>query len=213
MTARHSPATRDVLRLAHVELQTDVLGPDTRAAIYVQGCHLRCRGCTAEDWLDFDGGEDVAVDALLGRLLDAGVRAITISGGEPTMQPRPLVALIDALAAALPDLSVMVYTGYRLEHLLATGTAEQHELLARVDILVDSPYVERWHGNLKWRGSSNQRVLRLTDRHAIDELLPDASAGLEFVVGPDLRVHQIGVPYRPATGAPASPSTSMGDAR
>src|SRR5947199_10640527 len=122
MASPHTPSARlEVLRLAHVELQTDVLGPGQRAAIYVQGCALRCRGCTASAWLDFGGGEDVSVDELVRQLLAADVRAITISGGEPTLQPRALCALVDGLAAVVPDLSVMVYTGYRLEHLLDAG--------------------------------------------------------------------------------------------
>lgn len=199
MSARHVPsAATTVLRLAHVELHTTVLGPGSRTAIYVQGCHLRCRGCTASAWLDFEGGSDVAVESLFERLLDAGTRAITISGGEPMMQPLALVALVDRLTTAVPELSVMVYTGYRIERLRAAGTDGQRALLARTDILVDSPYVERWHGDLRWRGSRNQRLLLLTKRHSAADLVPDVSAGLEIVVGRDLRVHQIGVPYRPS---------------
>jgi anaerobic ribonucleoside-triphosphate reductase activating protein len=194
VAARHG----DTVRIAHVENGTDVLGPGRRAVVYAQGCHLRCRGCIAADWLDLEGGEDVPVALLARTLLDAGARALTLSGGEPTLQPAGLVALIDLLAAEIDDLSVMMYTGYRYEYLLRTATVEQRALLARVDLLVDSPYVERWHGDLRWRGSANQRLLRLTDRHTDDELLPDESVGGELVVDADLRSHLIGVPHRPA---------------
>lgn len=80
--ARHVPAaSADVLRIAHVELECDVLGPRTRAVVYVQGCHLRCRGCIAEAWLDPCGGRDVAVGELSDRLVRAGVTANTIRPG------------------------------------------------------------------------------------------------------------------------------------
>jgi len=198
MSGRHEPIVHpNLLRVAHLATSRGGLGPGHRHVVYVQGCALHCQGCVAAEWLDFDGGYDVPVRALADQLLGAGARALTVSGGEPMLQPAALVTLIDLMRENVPDLSVMVYSGYRYERLLARGTAEQLALIARCDLLVDSPYVERWHGDLRWRGSANQRLLRLTDRHTAEELLPDVSAGTELVVGADLRVHQIGVPYRP----------------
>ncbi len=76
------------------------------------------------------------------------------------------------------DWSVMCYTGFTIEHLRAHGDSAQHELLGMIDILVDGPYLERRHADLLWRGSDNQRLHFLTDRHAMPA--HDLSAGLEF---------------------------------
>ena len=77
----------------------------------------------------------------------------------------------------------MSYTGFTIEHLRRHGDAGQHALLARLDILVDGPYLRGRHAQLAWRGSANQRLHFLTGRH--QPPVPDTSAGLEFEVSDD----------------------------
>ncbi len=62
----------------------------------------------------------------------------------------------------------MAYTGYRVEWLLQRGTDQQRALLAALDLMVDGPYVERFHAPVLWRGSANQRLLILSDRYRDD---------------------------------------------
>jgi len=61
----------------------------------------------------------------------------------------------------------MVFTGYPYEHLQESEDPSIHRLLANTDLLVAGPYVERLKIDVdRWRASSNQRVLALTDRYA-----------------------------------------------
>jgi anaerobic ribonucleoside-triphosphate reductase activating protein len=85
-------------------------------------------------------------------------------------------------------LGVVCYTGYRWEPLQQQGTTAQQALLNHIDLLIDGTYMESHHGDLLWRGSSNQRLLRLTARYQqilIQQLaMGDRSTGIE--VGVDL---------------------------
>ena len=75
------------------ELVTAVDGPGTRLTTFLAGCPLRCLYCHNPDTMEMRRGEPVLADEVLGRL--ARYRPIfrstggglTISGGEPLMQP------------------------------------------------------------------------------------------------------------------------------
>ncbi len=174
-----------------------VLGPGVRAVLWVQGCPLRCRGCVAAETLPFEGGTPRTVDDLVQWVsaLD-DIEGITLSGGEPFAQAAVLVELLDGARARRPGLSAMAYSGFRHEA-LARGSAAQRALLGRLDLLVDGPYVANRHGDLRWRGSANQRIIALTGRHPEIASMPDASAGIEFSVERDGSLSWAGVPPVP----------------
>ncbi|WP_063754980.1 4Fe-4S single cluster domain-containing protein [Streptomyces sp. NRRL B-3229] len=173
------------------------LGPGLRAVIWVQGCPLRCPGCVAPETLPFAGGEVRAVTEVAGRLARlTDVEGVTLSGGEPFSQAQSLADLLDAVRALRPDFSAMAYSGFRHEALLR-GTPGARALLDRLDLLVDGPYVAARHGDLLWRGSSNQRVVALTERYHHVRSLTDAGAGIEVSVGHDGQFSWAGVPAVP----------------
>lgn len=182
------------LRLARRSNACRTLGPGLRAVLWVQGCPLRCHECVAEETLPFDGGFEVDTDQLAADLLALnGLEGLTLSGGEPSSQAEALVDLIDRIRT-VRDLSVMCYSGFTLEHLRKNGSPAQNALLDRVDILVDGPYLPERHTDLIWRGSDNQRVLLLTDRHRdLEERLEERGHRIEFEVEHGT-VHWMGIP-------------------
>ena len=148
------------IRLAGAVNDSIVDGPGIRLAIFVQGCSHHCKGCQNPETWDPAGGyvktvDEVAKACKANPLLDG----ITLSGGEPMEQPAPLIELVDIAHEA--GLNVWCYTGYTFEQLLDDKpSAEAHELLHHVDVLVDGPYVEAQRSlELKWRGSANQRII------------------------------------------------------
>jgi len=187
------------LRVARVLDRTRVLGPGTRTVVWVQGCPLRCSGCLAPEALPLHGGTLLPVDTLADRIarLVPAIDGVTFSGGEPFAQAPGLVALSDELHARCADISLMSFTGFTRRWIGARGSEAQRELLARLDVLVDGPYVVKRHAALRWRGSSNQRLHLLSDRHDLDELGPDVSAGLELEIRPDSSIGFVGVPPAP----------------
>lgn len=184
--------TETSLVVSRIAEKTTVLGPGSRAVVWVRGCPLRCTGCIAPEDLPFSGGTRWHVAALAERLnrLPAEITGVTFSGGEPMAQAGALSRLVDGLRAER-EWSTMSFTGFTLDRLRRHGDPGQRALLERLDILVDGPYLQDRHADLRWRGSDNQRVHHLTDRHA--EEGADRSAGMEMAVDGD-RVSWIGVP-------------------
>ena len=152
------------LNIASFAGRTQALGPGVRAAIWVQGCPLNCRGCLAPDWIPFVPGTLMTPEQILARLdLDA-ISGITFSGGEPMEQAAGLAALA-RLARQKKNLDLICFTGYRYERLLKDPpNAGVSELLAEVDVLIDGPFIQSLHDSAGLRGSSNQRVIHLTPR-------------------------------------------------
>jgi anaerobic ribonucleoside-triphosphate reductase activating protein len=195
LPARHRPDPGRELRVARVEEFTEVLGPGARSVAWLQGCELRCRGCVVPESHP-RGGDTVAPEILAQALLaHPEVHGTTFSGGEPFLQSRGLVEVARLLRTSRPDWTLMSYTGYRLETLVRRGAPSQRALLAELDILVDGPFLEGRAAMLRWRGSSNQRLLALSERGAAALAgLDDSWAGLEITVGSDGGLAWTGVP-------------------
>lgn len=183
------------LRIFERRSPVKVLGPSSRAVIWVQGCDFGCKGCIVPESWERDAGEDVDISELVDWILNqASIEGITLSGGEPMLQAEALSNLIDRIRTE-KNLGVMCYTGFRLEHLQKQGTASQKALLTKIDLLIDGVYVENLQDDLLWRGSSNQRILLLSSRYReFLEVQSDRSAGLEFFVTETGEVGFSGVP-------------------
>lgn len=75
------------------ELVTAVDGPGTRLTTFLSGCPLRCLYCHNPDTMEMRRGEPITADELLGRIaryrpiFEVTGGGLTISGGEPLMQP------------------------------------------------------------------------------------------------------------------------------
>ena len=165
----------DVVRVLRFLPATEAEGPGRRAALWVQGCSIRCPGCFNPHSWAFDGGEPVGwpelVEAVRTAAADLAIEGLTLLGGEPFDQAAPLAALAEAVQAE--GLSVMTFTGYVLEDLRAAGRDDWDRLLTATDLLVDGPYLaHRPERRRPWVGSDNQRFWFLTDRyaHLSDEL-------------------------------------------
>jgi anaerobic ribonucleoside-triphosphate reductase activating protein len=186
------------LRIFERRSPVKVLGPYARAVIWVQGCDFGCKGCIVPESWDRDAGEEVDISELVAWILNqANIEGITLSGGEPMLQAEALSVLIDRLREA-KDFGVVCYTGYRLEHLKSQGDIAQKNLLTKIDLLIDGIYAENLQGDLLWRGSSNQRLLLLSDRYQkLLEAQSEQSAGLEFFLSETGEVGFSGVPTQP----------------
>lgn len=146
------------MRIANFVQDSIVDGPGLRFTLFTQGCPHRCPGCHNPQTHDFDGGREMSVDALAERILANPLTdGVTLSGGEPFSQAEACAQL--ARRVREKGLNVWAYSGWTFEQLLA-GTPAQQALLALCDVLVDGPFLlEQRSLNLKWRGSTNQRVI------------------------------------------------------
>ena len=142
------------------------LGPFSRFALWTQGCQRHCPGCISPTSRSFDGGYEVSIDEIACKALcEPAHEGITISGGEPFLQATALCDLID-LIRQKKNFGVIVYTGFTFEELRGSCAPENSgELLRRIDLLIDGPYISELNDNASLRGSSNQRLIWLTDRY------------------------------------------------
>ena len=108
-------------------------GPGVRVSIFMQGCTFNCKNCFNPETHDFLGGKEFTEDTIahiLELCNNDNIEGLSILGGEP-MHPNNI-----------------------------EGTTKLAQVFKYIDILVDGQYVdELFNPLLKWRGSSNQRVI------------------------------------------------------
>ena len=102
-----------MLRILHIVEGTSVDGPGLRTSIYMAGCNHRCPGCHNPDSWDFGGGEVRTLDELM-RVIAYNEAPVTLSGGDPLLQPQGTRALIHRIKQEL-GYNVWCFTGYTWE--------------------------------------------------------------------------------------------------
>lgn len=179
-----------LLRMHAANEHVVTLGPAPALAIWVQGCDRGCAGCASEQTWASAAGALADTDDIVAWMSGSPLRHLTISGGEPMEQAPALTILIDR-ARRGRDWVVTCYTGYRIETLRRDIRPGTSELVKRLDLLVDGPYVEDLHAPLLWRGSSNQRIHNLSDR--VELPTDDESVGVSAFIGSDGSFELVGV--------------------
>lgn len=133
-------------------------GEGVGVALFTQGCHFHCKNCFNESTWDFNGGKEFTkeVEDSFYKLVDRPhIDRVTILGGEPLADEN--LETIDRLVANI-NKKIWVYTGNTFETLISND--KYKSILNNIDVLVDGRYVDELRDlNLKFRGSSNQRII------------------------------------------------------
>ena len=139
-------------------------GPGLRAVVWVQGCSLGCPGCYNPETHAHAGGEAVSVDVLFHRIdaLGDSIEGVTISGGEPLQQLRPIAELLRRVRAET-RLSVLMFSGYSWDEIRRMPQAEG--MLACLVVLIAGRYHHTRRVARDLRGSANKTVHFLTPRY------------------------------------------------
>ena len=147
----------------HNITKDDMLNGDgLRVVLWVAGCNHHCQGCQNPQTWDINSGipfDNTAKLELFAELDKEYIDGITLSGGDP-LHPQNLQSttkLLKEIKEKYPNKTVWIYTGYTYEQV------QEKELLKYIDVLVDGPYIKsRRDLNLEYRGSSNQRIIRIS---------------------------------------------------
>ncbi len=147
------------MRVANYIQDSIVDGTGLRFTLFAQGCPHKCEGCHNPKTHDFKGGNDISTDEILNMIFKNPLTdGVTFSGGEPFSQPYDCAKI--AKAVREKGLNVWAYTGYTFEELSNSENAEVTEFLELCDVLVDGEFdLGLKNLSLKWKGSSNQRVI------------------------------------------------------
>ena len=94
---------------------------------------------------------------------------IAFSGGDPLFETNltEVYRLVEKVRAQFPEKDIWMYSGYTLEEVQRNadkGRVEnlRYRIVLDVDVFVDGPFIEGQKDvSLEWRGSRNQRVIRV----------------------------------------------------
>ena len=154
-------------------------GEGVGVSLFVQGCDRHCFNCFNSETWDFNGGKEWTEETKnkFIKLIDRPyINRISVLGGEPLAEQNldEVLSLIKEFRISFPEKTIWLYTGYDFDLLnskyneykytpFAANADEwltRWEIISNVDVLIDGEYIDEQRDiTLKWRGSSNQRVI------------------------------------------------------
>ena len=144
-------------------------GPGVRVSLFVSGCTHHCKGCFNEETWSFEYGKpftEETEEQILKLLEPSYISGLTVLGGEPMeyMNQEVLFPFLKKVKERFPEKSIWCFTGYVYEkdilHRMIPKWKYTKKMLEQIDYLVDGPFVmEKKNISLKFRGSSNQRII------------------------------------------------------
>ena len=183
------------MQIGKILFPVTTLGPGRRLGIWTQGCTRFCKGCSNPELQIFDQTKDIAVSEVFGATRDLPFEGITISGGEPFLDPKELRGLVELYVNAGYE-DILIYTGYTIEALADQENEDIRYVLSHIAVLIDGPFVESLVDDVPLRGSSNQRVLVLNKKYkeSYEALLKQEKKVDIFCF--DEETHFIGIPFK-----------------
>lgn len=154
-------------------------GDGLRVVLWVAGCSHGCSECqNPQTWNPKSGIEfdEPARNEIFEELEKPYISGITLSGGDPLFYKNLNVIfdLVSDIKKNFPNKTIWLYTGYTFDEIKenyelykwtqfayqAEEWLTRWEILEQCDVLVDGSYIKEQRDiTLKWRGSSNQRVI------------------------------------------------------
>jgi anaerobic ribonucleoside-triphosphate reductase activating protein len=138
-------------------------GPGCRVSLFVQGCTFNCPGCFNTVARDFSGGKeftDQTTAAIFDLVEPSHISGLSILGGEP-LHPKnreEVLKFTRQFKNKYPDKTIWLWTGYLLEEVF------EDLVDSKIDVVVDGQFIEEQKDlRLKYRGSTNQRVINLKE--------------------------------------------------
>ncbi len=136
---------------------------------------MRCEGCHNPGTWDKNSGklfDDEAKKELFEALDKSYIQGITFSGGHPLEEYNlnDVYDIMQEVKERFPDKDIWLYTGLTFDNILRLIVNNSDiiddelpkllEIVKLCDVIVDGVYVKALKDiRLKWRGSSNQRVI------------------------------------------------------
>ena len=148
-------------------------GEGIRVTLWVSGCEHHCANCqnsftwAIEDGIFFD---EEAIFEICADLDEDYCSGLTLSGGDPLHKNNryEIFQLIQLIKQNYPNKNIWLYTGYTYEEI----SKEMKHILQYIDVLVEGRYIEELRNvELKWRGSSNQRVIDVQKTLISDQIV------------------------------------------
>lgn len=157
-------------------------GEGVGVSLFVQGCDRHCFNCFNPDTWDFNGGKEWTEETKnkFIKLIDRPyINRISVLGGEPLAEQNldEVLSLIKEIRISFPEKTIWLYTGFEWNQIInikvmqpifscedlenkIQNVLKRQEIIKQCDVLVDGEYIDEQKDlSLKFRGSSNQRVI------------------------------------------------------
>lgn len=143
-------------------------GENIGVSLFVQGCHFHCNNCFNSETWDFEGGyswTEKSIKDFLNLINRSYIKRVSILGGEPltSRNIEEIFQLISTIRNLFPTKTIWLYTGFTWEQIMNPTNSDdilRKEIVSQCDVVVDGEYIDELRDiTLKWRGSSNQRVI------------------------------------------------------
>lgn len=145
--------------------QYDVInGPGIRCSIWLAGCNNHCKQCWSPQTWNPNQGEPLDYTKVTRYITNPRIDGISILGGDPLYHvfnsKHGYIEVLTLLqfCKAHCNKPLWLWTGYSYEKI----KEEYPKLLEYIDTLIEGKYDYKLRDlTLKWRGSSNQRIINL----------------------------------------------------
>lgn len=154
-------------------------GDGLRVVLWLSGCSHYCKGCQNPQTWNTNSGipfDKTAKEELFRELEKDYISGVTFSGGDPLHinNIEEVMEIILEIKNKFPNKTIWLYTGYNWEDCVMQAGEIVHShngdrfrrqcIVEECDVLVDGFYDEKKRDvSLKWRGSSNQRVIAVQE--------------------------------------------------
>ena len=167
------------LKIEHVVVCN---GIGLRVVLWLSGCSHHCYNCQNPQTWNPNGGipfDESAKQEIFNELSKDYISGITFSGGDPLHENNidEVLKLVQEIRISFPEKTIWLYTGFKWEQIMnikvmqpifscedlenkIQNVLKRQEIIKQCDVLVDGEYIDEQRDiTLKWRGSSNQRVI------------------------------------------------------
>ena len=151
-------------------------GEGVRVSLFVSGCRNACKGCFQPETWNFHFGNVFSAETeeeIIKALEPDHISGLSLLGGEPFEEENQavLAPFCEKIKEIYPTKNIWCWTGYIYDKDLIKGGRKYTEftdrLLSCIDVLVDGPFIEEKKNlMLEFRGSENQRILKLAELRA-----------------------------------------------
>lgn len=139
-------------------------GEGVRLTIFFSGCIHGCKGCYNVDTWEPTSGIQFNEQTIEKLLNDCAIHSgLSLSGGDP-LHPNnreTVYEIVTRFKQLYPDKDIWMWTGFVFSDI--KDEPEIKRILQHIDVVIDGKYEKDLPTQLPWRGSNNQRLIKIKE--------------------------------------------------
>jgi len=147
------------------------LGKGNRLGIWVRGCNLGCEECMSKDLWEFDDKSYMTIQDIYNTILKykTKIDGVTISGGEPFLQIKELIILIQLIKKNITN-DIIIYSGFNKKELKELFLNDYIKLKSLVSVIITGRYEMNLNHSIGLAGSINQEYIICDNNYDLNYL-------------------------------------------